>query len=576
MSQTTLQKNISRLMALLLCWMLLLPCIPVAQAEGGSCGSGLTWSLNGNTLVISGTGAMADYSTDNLPPWYDYRNEIYQLSLPEGLTRVGNLAFYECINITSVTLPSTVTDIGELGFCENRSIRMVTLNNGLQTIGRSAFEGCENLQDVRIPDTVTTIGKRAFYECRSLAYVTVPASVTSMGSSVFSYCDNLVRVDVQASVSALPTWSFYGCDNLNTVTFGGETLDAGSLKTGSVSSGNTTQTTPRPSTSENSAGTLEIQQQENGGLQISGTTTTKTENSTITKTESFTQSEADETVTNNTNITASVVKPSGWNEVVEQIQSAQSTTQTQVGSSAKSNSDLTATVYVANDNIVPKEVLQKLAGSNVVLTVETQSGSMFKIRCAELDAKDIKADLDLSYTLSPVDSIPEEVDAMKAYQLVFRTSSEIKVEAMIHLPMEHVRHAASLYQLGKKGVYDLLQSVVVDADGYAHYYLASINKDVQYLIAMDVQGEQSAQAIVPENMYDEYRLVDHSTGKEYVITGRKSSWNMGLGKVMAILAVVMISAIVVIGFIMYFWNKQRLKAGYVPQWEDEEDDQSIK
>ena len=339
---------------------------------------------------------------------------------------------------------------------------------------------------------------------------------------------------------------------------------------------NTTQTTPRPSTSENSAGTLEVQQQENGAQQISGTTTTKTEDSTITKTESFTQSEDNETVTNNTNITASVVTPNGWNEVVEQIQSAQSTAQTQNGSTVKNDSNLGVTVYVANDNIVPKEVMQELAGSNVVLTVETQSGSMFKIHYSELDTKDIKEDLNLSYTLTPLASVPEEIGATKAYQITFHTSSQIKVEAMIRLPMEHVRHAASLYQLGKENAYEMLQSVVVDHDGYAHYYLGAIDHRIQYLIAMDVQGEQSAQAIVPENLYDEYRLVDHSTGKEYVITGRKSSWNMGLGKVMAILAVVMISAIVVIGFVMYFWNKQRLKAGYVPQWEEDEDDYSVK
>lgn len=570
MSRLTLQKYISRLMALLLCFMLFLPCVPVARAEDGSCGSGLTWSLNGNTLVISGTGAMTDYYTDNLAPWYDYRNEIYQISLPEGLSRIGNLAFYNCINISSVTLPSTVTDIGELGFCENRSMRMVTLNNGLKTIGRSAFEGCENLQDVRIPDTVTTIGKRAFYECRSLTYVTVPASVTSMGSSVFSYCDNLIRVDVNASVSALPTWSFYGCDNLNTVTFGGETLDAASLKTEVTSSGNTSQTT-RPPSSENSAESLEIQQQENGDLQVSGSTTTKTENSTITKTESFVKSETDEVTTNSTNITASVVTPNGWNEVVDLIQSTQNTAQTDNTTDANANPELGVTVYVANDNVVPKEVLQQLVGSNVTLTVETKSGSMFKIRYSDLNTKDITGDLDLSYTLTPLTSIPEGIDAIKAYQLVFHTSSEIKVEAIIRLPMEYVRHPVSLYQLGKKNVYELLQSVVVDNNGYAHYYLGSIDQKIQYLIAMDVQGEQSAQAIIPENLYDEYRLVDHSTGKEYVITGRKSSWNMGLGKVMAILAVVMISAVGVIGFVMYFWNKQRLKAGYVPKWDDEDE-----
>jgi len=111
---------------------------------------------------------------------------------------------------------------------------------------------------------------------------------------------------------------------------------------------------------------------------------------------------------------------------------------------------------------------------------------------------------------------------------------------------------------------------LVDGSNYAHWYIGAVDQKTDYLIGINVPGTNVTDTIIPENLYDEYRLVDHSTGKEYVITGRKSSWNMGLGKVMAILAVVMVSAIVVIGFVMYFWNKQRLKNGYVPKWEDEE------
>ena len=58
---------------------------------------------------------------------------------------------------------------------------------------------------------------------------------------------------------------------------------------------------------------------------------------------------------------------------------------------------------------------------------------------------------------------------------------------------------------------------------------------------------------------------------KYEITGRKYSWNMGLGKVMAILAVVIVSTISVVGIVMYIYNKRRLQAGYVPQWEDDDE-----
>ena len=553
-------------MALLLSILLLLPCIPAVRADGdsGSCGNNLSWSFSGNTLTITGSGAMEDYSTDRPAPWSHLRSSIYYLSLPEGLTRIGNLAFYECENIGAVTLPNSVTEIGEMAFCKNRAMTMLALNQGLQIIGRSAFERCEKLQDLRIPGTVTAIGKHAFYMCSSLTYVTVPVSVTSMGSGVFAYCDKLARVDIEAFIEELPFWTFYGCDNLRVVNFHGNSLNAAILKTedgyGNSALQNTQQSQTASGNTVESAGATA---NSDGSIKFSETTTTKTENTTISKTDSASTNDTAEDITVNTDITATVVNPEGWNEVIDRIQSSQD--------EADEDTKIDVNVYAPNNSVIPDDVLKDLAGTNINLTINTTNGSKFKIDCAELDAKKIKSDFDLSYSISLLETVPDGIKSTEVYQLIFNSSYNVNIEVMIRLPYGCERRAASLYQPGKQDEYNFLQSVVVDADGYAHYYLASINKDVQYLIAMDVQGEQSAQAIVPENLYDEYRLVDHSTGKEYVITGRKSSWNMGLGKVMAILAVVMISAIVVIGFIMYFWNKQRLKAGYVPQWDDEEE-----
>ena len=110
MSHKKLQQNISRLMALLLVFALMLCATPAVHAEGesGSCGSNLTWSLNGGTLVITGSGAMTDFPESTMAPWYPYREEILRLELPSGLTSIGNLAFYECKYLTAVVIPSSV------------------------------------------------------------------------------------------------------------------------------------------------------------------------------------------------------------------------------------------------------------------------------------------------------------------------------------------------------------------------------------------------------------------------------------------------------------------------------------
>lgn len=561
MSHSTLQRNISRLMALLLCLMLFLPCIPAARAEEGTCGSGLSWSFDGSTLTISGSGAMYDYSESSKAPWDAFSSSIQNLILPEGMTRIGNRAFYSCTALMAVSVPGSVQEIGDAAFCKSSGITMLTLNSGLKTIGRSAFESCTSLQELRIPGTVTEIGAHAFYCCESLSYVYIPASVQTFGSGIFSYCSRLARVDMEGSATAMPSWSFYGCDSLSQIHTQNGTVSAAELKqTNEPVALNPQVSEPVDTVPESTPSVQENTDILEDGASVTGSVVDKTENSIITNDVTITQNGDSTDV--NVDISATVITPEGWNEVVEQVQPGQTT-----------NTDETTdvTIYVPDDSTVPEEVLQELAGSNVNLTINTSSGTKFKVDCSELNAESIAGDLDLSYTLKLLDAVPDGIDAPLAYQLVFNNSSAIKVEVMIRLPLENSRHAASLYQLGEKGTYEFLQSVVVDNDGYAHYYLGTVDKDIQYLIAMDVKGEQSTQAIIPDNLYDEYTLVDHSTGKQYVITGRSSSWNMGLGKVMAILAVVMVSAIVVVGAVMFFWNRQRLQAGYVPKWDDEEE-----
>ena len=148
-------------------------------ATSGSCGKNLTWEFNTetNTLIITGTGAMADYTThytnrDNTAPWWSdwsyYR--ITSISLPEGLTHIGEYAFWQCVKVQSVTLPSTLKTIGENGFCY-MGARTITLPEGVTSVGMEAFELCEWLTSVTLPASLTYIGHRAFGRCVKLKSV---------------------------------------------------------------------------------------------------------------------------------------------------------------------------------------------------------------------------------------------------------------------------------------------------------------------------------------------------------------------------------------------------------------------
>ena len=85
--------------------------------DSGSCGENVTWTLTADgTLTISGTGAMTDYTYDSRSPWYSCRTYIKRVVMQQGVTSIGDLAFWDCSGLTSVTIPDGVTSIGGKAF----------------------------------------------------------------------------------------------------------------------------------------------------------------------------------------------------------------------------------------------------------------------------------------------------------------------------------------------------------------------------------------------------------------------------------------------------------------------------
>ena len=98
------------------------------------------WTFEDGVLTISGNGAMPDYDGyDVLDPWSEHIADITTVFIEDGVTSIGDYAFYDCSNLTSITIPDSVTSI-ELG----------------------AFTNCYSLTSITIPDSVTSIGDSAF------------------------------------------------------------------------------------------------------------------------------------------------------------------------------------------------------------------------------------------------------------------------------------------------------------------------------------------------------------------------------------------------------------------------------
>ena len=143
-----------------------------ASETSGSCGADLAWSYDSSTgaLTVTGSGSMTDFSYSDTR-WGG--NDIKSVSLPDGLTSIGEVAFRGCTSLSSVTIPDSVTSIGYY-----------------------AFSGCTSLTSVTIPDSVTSIGYDAFFGCTSLSSVTIPDSVTTIEDSAFSGCTSLMAINV--------------------------------------------------------------------------------------------------------------------------------------------------------------------------------------------------------------------------------------------------------------------------------------------------------------------------------------------------------------------------------------------
>ena len=116
-------KNIKKILALILTLGFALSAMPMFSlaagvVERGTCGAdgnNLTWTLDSNgLLIISGEGAMKDYERYSVAPWYDYT--VQTVIIDDGVTTIGEYAFYYCDSLTSVTIPVSVTTIGSYEF----------------------------------------------------------------------------------------------------------------------------------------------------------------------------------------------------------------------------------------------------------------------------------------------------------------------------------------------------------------------------------------------------------------------------------------------------------------------------
>ena len=203
----------------------------------GGCGTSVNWKFSGNTLTITGTGAMTNYNQNGQQPWFSTMGQIRNVIVEEGITSLGKRALYGASTMKAIQLPSTIKSI-ELGaFLRCDKMQTISYNgsylewnkisvdltnknyidraivqtsdsqngicgsnltwsfrDGILTIsgtgkmsdyrsyGQEPWVSLmDSIQEIVIEEGVSTIGARAFHSATNLKKITIPSSVTSIG-----------------------------------------------------------------------------------------------------------------------------------------------------------------------------------------------------------------------------------------------------------------------------------------------------------------------------------------------------------------------------------------------------------
>ena len=204
----------------------------------GKCGQSVDFVLySDGRLLLKGTGATFDYSTDSNPSPLQNNANIKSVIVSEGVTGIGERLFQYCDNLKTVSLPTTLTTIKRAaflphidGYIYHQSLNGLTelkIPERVTELGVNAFAGTA-IKSVTVPSSVVTIGAMAFSECQYLETVRYGGKVIS--DRMFVRCTKLKNLTLTRNVKEIVDGCFNYCESLNQITYEGSLADWNAVK----------------------------------------------------------------------------------------------------------------------------------------------------------------------------------------------------------------------------------------------------------------------------------------------------------------------------------------------------------
>lgn len=143
--------------------------------------------------------------------------EIKDLVIPEGITKIGDWLFAHDCGITSITMPSSLEEIGWGSFWYCKGLKSISIPKTVKSIKDRSFEGCSGLTNVTLEEGLTEIGNRMFFECTGLPSIVIPGSILAIGNDAFNGCQSLTTVDIREGLIAIGNSAFQNCTKLTSI-----------------------------------------------------------------------------------------------------------------------------------------------------------------------------------------------------------------------------------------------------------------------------------------------------------------------------------------------------------------------
>ncbi len=158
----------------------------------------------GEIAIKDGTKVILEYA-------FQENVSITSVTFPSSLTKVGEMAFYNCSALKSIKFPTVASMTAELhafAYCTGlKSIKFPT--DGSLTIERRAFRDCTGLEILKIPNNVTLNGENIFWNCSSLKHVEFNGNV--IPKNTFQNSINLTSLVIGDKVESIDEYAFYNC-----------------------------------------------------------------------------------------------------------------------------------------------------------------------------------------------------------------------------------------------------------------------------------------------------------------------------------------------------------------------------